>query len=363
MKVLLAGVYKKEGMRTGPEESGYSLFNTLNNNCDVTFLTKYSLHPAASFLSKWFGYRVEGRVIYAGFFRMRKAIRQVNPDILHIVNFDLFVSILFPFMGGGKKSIYTVNGIVRYDNSVKKIVGFFFKFKSQLAEKMIFSKTDALVYPSTIAKELTKKYYGIDNKRGNIIPNGIAVENFRRERQSASSGKFLYVTAYAGHPTRIAGLEVFFDAVIGTEFKFKMEIFGDVGSLVIPAPLRPHIKLMKVAGPQDWSRKLSDTDTYISLGYHETFSIASAEALAAGCCVIVSKNTGIGEYITHGENGFVVDMTTPYQLREVLLSLQTDAGYRMKVQTAARELAEKITWHEISIRYISFYDSLLRDNL
>ena len=56
----------------------------------------------------------------------------------------------------------------------------------------------------------------------------------------------------------------------------------------------------------------------------ESYGLVTREALSCGCWVIASDRGGIGEYVTPGRNGFIVDASTPVGLEAALGVIDSD---------------------------------------
>lgn len=359
MKILMAGIYNPAKVMEGPEAVAYWLFKSLEGKGEIKFLTKYSQLPEVSLWDRFWGYKEVGNIIYAGFMRIPFAARTFKPDILHLVNFDIFLPILLIGKYSACKIVYTVNGIVHYENKQKRFLSAYYRLKTQILEKLIFRYSDYFVFPSGIAKSMAKRYFGIRDENTKIIPNGLHQGLKLGERTKSELNKTLKIAAYTGSLSRQKGLELFFDAVIGSELKFNLEIIGPVYHMVVPQPLRPYVSFREKVDYDKWIEVLQNTDVYLSLAYFETFSISSVEALACGCIVIVSEDTGVAEYITDGVNGFIVDVETPHKLKKVLMRMYKNPEEQIMIQNAGIKLSQKFDWVKIADEYLSVYQEVV----
>ena len=80
----------------------------------------------------------------------------------------------------------------------------------------------------------------------------------------------------------------------------------------------------------------------------ESYGLVTREALHSGCWVIASDRGSIGECVTPGRNGFVVDMSSAAELADALVQVDSDpARYRASPDwrpelRLAREQAEEL---------------------
>ena len=75
---------------------------------------------------------------------------------------------------------------------------------------------------------------------------------------------------------------------------------------------------------------------------YETFGMAAAEAMAAGCPVIASRCTAVPEIV--GKCGLYVDTDRPEDALDALLALAEDEQARRNLVEAARARAIRFTW-------------------
>lgn len=112
--------------------------------------------------------------------------------------------------------------------------------------------------------------------------------------------------------------------------------FGNLRLLAIDHAMRPGMARREVWGgtevefqpkrPQGQVGQLyGEIDILLAPSvWPESYGLVSREALHAGCWVIASNKGSIGEYVTEGQNGFIVDVTTPDNLAEILRSIDCD---------------------------------------
>jgi len=74
----------------------------------------------------------------------------------------------------------------------------------------------------------------------------------------------------------------------------------------------------------------------------ENWANACLEAMSMGCVVIASRNGGMGEMITHGKNGFLMDPLNPQDIADVILDYQKDYHLLHTISRAAHYRSKEI---------------------
>jgi glycosyltransferase involved in cell wall biosynthesis len=83
----------------------------------------------------------------------------------------------------------------------------------------------------------------------------------------------------------------------------------------------------------------------------ETFGVAVAEAMAAGCAVVVSALGCFSDLVTHGEDGLVFDHASPDAdrlLADSLGRLVADPALRRELASRGQQHARKFDYPEVS---------------
>ncbi len=363
MRVVLTGIYNDGEIRTGSEEVAVSVFREMQKKTETYFVTKYAMFKPHSFWEKLFGFKQEGNLYYAGFLRMTFLIRKLNPDILHGINYDPFVGLLFWWFSGGKiKLHFTLHGVIKYENRLKPYLSGWFLFTRNITERLIFKHSDSFSFYTQRIVNLAKQFYDFNTKRISFTKNGLSPHFYERiPRRTISEGP-LNLVAHGGLMDRVKGIEVLFDALIGSGLKFKLTIIGEREHLITPRELRGSVFFIDKLVPDDYAKLLESCDLYVCLSLLESFSISTAEAMAMGCAVIVSENTGISEYITNGVNGFIVSVEQPVVIRELLIKLYEKRELLTEMGKEAVKIKEQVYWENVVRGYMTDYMSLTAEN-
>lgn len=103
------------------------------------------------------------------------------------------------------------------------------------------------------------------------------------------------------------------------------------------------------------------TDLYTGPSLEDTFALPPAEAMACGLPVIVTREMGVSEIITHGEDGLILeDARDVAGLAAMIRRLYGDAGFRERVGQKAAETARQYTWERNGRELAAIFGDLLR---
>ena len=81
----------------------------------------------------------------------------------------------------------------------------------------------------------------------------------------------------------------------------------------------------------------------------ESFGIAALEAVCAGLPVIARSNTGVEDFVTHGENGLLADSVDG--LTQAVVELARNEPLRASMARRNRDARPPYAWSDIVSRY------------
>lgn len=102
---------------------------------------------------------------------------------------------------------------------------------------------------------------------------------------------------------------------------------------------------------------LAACDVWALPSHSENFGIAVAEALAAGCAVVVAPGVNIAPEMAAGGAGIVADATPVAFAREITALLQDDAR-RAALASTARTFARRYDWGAVAPRLARMYEEV-----
>jgi len=167
------------------------------------------------------------------------------------------------------------------------------------------------------------------------------------------------------HPKK--GLETLLEALARLPPSLRLEIAGD-GDPAYVETLRARARALGLDGRLSWlghldepakQRFLERVEVLAFPSKGENFGVAVAEAMAAGCAVVVSPEVALSEDIRARDAGEVVAADPP-ALAAALARLAGDPGLRARLGAAARALAvERWSWDRIASQTLGLYEDLV----
>jgi glycosyltransferase involved in cell wall biosynthesis len=101
----------------------------------------------------------------------------------------------------------------------------------------------------------------------------------------------------------------------------------------------------------------SAADGFVLPTVYEAFPLASLEAAAAGLPLLITRVSGVEELLVEGVNGWFIERDADV-IADRLSRLASDAGLRSSMGTAARDVAARFGWEQVTDRYTQHYERL-----
>ena len=133
---------------------------------------------------------------------------------------------------------------------------------------------------------------------------------------------------------------------------------GPVERLAHELGVKPRVRFM---GKQDHvERLLPQTDVLLLPSEHEAFGLAALEAMACGVVPVATRTGGVGELITHDEDGYMEAVGDVDAMAARVRELFADPVRRGAMAAAARRTAQQRFSTELIIpRYEEYYREVL----
>jgi len=165
--------------------------------------------------------------------------------------------------------------------------------------KRTLSKADMIVAVSDFEKSLICHDFGVSKDRVTVIPNGVDFSEFEGVKRRDHEGRTIL---YVGYLIQYKGSQHLVDVLPRLPKDVRLKIVGR-------GPMKPFLEKraleLGVSGRVDFYSNLSrkdllqmyaDADVFALLSRYEAYSIAVAEALAAGTPCVVARTSALAEW-------------------------------------------------------------------
>lgn len=355
MKVLLVGRYNDSDSLTGPEKFANRIYHSIKNNHDVIFADYFFDGSKYGLKQKLFGkLTVLDNVFKFGLFKLFFFTLKFKPEVIHILNYERFACIVcFASLFFNTKIIYTAHGLISYEDKFFNNPSSTLKLKNLITEKILFRFSNYIIFVSTFLESLVLKYNKTIKSKTYIIPPGVDKEFYGREVVTHQND-ILEIVTFEYHPSRFKGISLLISALNELDLNDFLTVLSDNSNIIV---LNHKSIVLKKNDYESYKRLLKNKDVIVCLSEYDTFSLFTAEAMCSGLIPIVSENTGVKDYISNGENGFIINNFNKNELKNILTHIGNDNIYRQKLSSNAMTVYNELNWDNISEKYIKLYSS------
>jgi len=235
-------------------------------------------------------------------------------------------------------------------------------------ERLTLRKADKVITLTEGFKKDAVKYYGLDEEKIVVIPNGVEVpEGIEelydiRKEYGISMDDIVYL--FVGQITERKGVYELIDAfnMVNMEKK-KLVLVGDFAK-----------KMEHLKGIEDeniiFTDRISDrkilnsfyqcADIFVLPSRFEGMPNAVLEAMSYGLPIITTKIAGMIDLVNDGENGFLVPIQDPEELAGKM-ELITKQDYK-RMGERSRERAERdFSWSSVAERTIKVFEEVINE--
>ncbi|MHA1251759.1 MAG: glycosyltransferase family 4 protein, partial [Candidatus Helarchaeota archaeon] len=141
----------------------------------------------------------------------------------------------------------------------------------------------------------------------------------------------------------------------------KFDYFNKIENLVLKYNLQDYVSFKGKLHIEEVYKILLKTDLYVLPSMGEVFSLSTLEALAFGVPVVITKNTGISEYLKNNLNCLKIPTKNTNLLVKAIEKFLIDKDFYRKIQKNSLKIIEqKFLWSDIVEKYDKMIQNLLR---
>ncbi|HEY5331706.1 MAG TPA: glycosyltransferase family 4 protein [Acidobacteriaceae bacterium] len=219
-------------------------------------------------------------------------------------------------------------------------------------EELIYAQADAITVPSAAAAR-SFAAMGVPAEKVHVIPYGVRLEDFYPTAEPAPGRFDVLFAGAAGLRKGVPYLLQAFAELRHPRKRLRIAgaILPDLKQVLGRLP-QEHVEFLG-AVPQPRLRDLMSASHALVLpSIEEGLALVQAQAMACGCPVICSTNTGGEDLFTDGVAGFIVPIRDPAALTARMQQLADDPALRQTIRAAALQRVRSIGgWSDYGDRW------------
>jgi glycosyltransferase involved in cell wall biosynthesis len=224
-------------------------------------------------------------------------------------------------------------------------------------EEAIYAQADAITVPSAVAARSFAEM-GVPANKVHVIPYGVRLESFRPAAEPARDS---FDVLFAGAVGLRKGVPYLLEAFARLRHPQKrLRIVGAVQEdlrAVLPKLPLEDVEMLGALPQTELAALMSRSHVLVLPSIEEGLALVQAQAMACGCPVVCSTNTGGEDLFSDDVEGFIVPIRDPIALADRMQRLADDPGLQQQMREAALKRVRSIGgWKEYGDRW----ENLLR---
>jgi alpha-maltose-1-phosphate synthase len=219
-------------------------------------------------------------------------------------------------------------------------------------EEAIYAQADAITVPSTVAAR-SFVAMGVPASKLHVIPYGVRLEDFHPTADPPSNE---FAVLFAGAIGLRKGVPYLLEAFAALQHPNKrLRLVGavqeDIRSLLQRLPMQ-NVELLGTLPQPELAALMSRSHVLALPSIEEGLALVQAQAMACGCPVLCSTNTGGEDLFTDSVEGFIVPIRDPAALTRRLQQLADDPALQHSMREASLGRVHTIGgWNDYGSRW------------
>ncbi len=256
----------------------------------------------------------------------------------------------------GSSHIRYQDRIVREEHErfgVKEFVGVDPRIGSR--EEQEYEKADLITVPSTFALGSFVEA-GVPESKLRVVPYGVELTRFARTGKPAAD---TFQVLFVGSVTLRKGVPYLLEAFLKLNHPEKRLLLVGACSEEMRSFVRDRCpgKEVRVVGPVAQAKiqeLMNSSQVMVLPSVEEGLALVLGQAIACGCPVIASANTGASDLITDGCEGYIVPIRDPDAISDRLQHLADHPEVRQQMSDAALSRVARLGgWNEYGANYVA----------
>jgi starch synthase len=224
--------------------------------------------------------------------------------------------------------------------------------RDTLREEAIYAACDAITVPSTMAARSFAEM-GVPREKVHVLPYGVRLESFQPTGEPPTDS---FDVLFAGSIGLRKGVPYLLEAFANLRHPRKrLRLAGsvqeDIRSILPRLPME-NVDLLGSIPQSELAALMSRSHALVLPSIEEGLALVQAQAMACGCPVVCSTNTGGEDLFTDGVEGFIIPIRDPAALTARLQRLADDPNLQRSMRAAALQRVRSIGgWKEYGDRW------------
>ena len=284
-------------------------------------------------------------------------------DIIHAHDWSSYLAGVYAKRVSGKPLILHVHATAYDQAASENIDPAMFEI-----EKTGFAFADKIVPVSNFTARILEKRYHVPNQKIEVIHNGCDIEeppkyNPGLQELRAQGKRFVL---YHGRITIQKGVDYFVHAAkrvidIDDSVVFIISGWGDMQEQIIhqvgEMGLTKHVLFAGALWEEERDRMFQSVDLVVMPSVSEPFGLVPLEAMQHGAPSLISKQSGVGEVISHVLKVDFWDIDE--MANKILATLKYETLQKQLVKEGQEEM-KKLSWSAVAEKVHNLYRSLLQ---
>jgi glycosyltransferase involved in cell wall biosynthesis len=226
-------------------------------------------------------------------------------------------------------------------------------------EEAEYAQCDAITVPSEFARRSFLEM-GVPANKVYKFPYGVDISRFA---PVADPPKDRFEVLFVGQVALRKGIPYLIEAFDRFSHPNKrLRIVGSIGNEIRPyldRHLPDGVEFLGALPQSDLPRIMSSSHVLVLPSIEEGLALVQGQALACGCPIIASTNTGGSDLFTDGAEGFEVPIRSAQAITLRLAQLADDPHLQRQMRAAALERVKSIGgWDDYGRKYLGFLKEL-----
>ncbi len=220
-------------------------------------------------------------------------------------------------------------------------------------EEIQYAQADCITVPSSFAAR-TFVEEGLPEEKMRVIPYGVRLEDFHPVAQPSPD---TFEVVFVGQVSLRKGVPYLLQAFARLRHPRKRlrlvgPVFPHMRPLFSQLPME-QVEIVGAVSRAELVRILSGSHAMVLPSLEEGLALVQGEAMACGCPVIATPNTGSEDLFTDGKEGFIVPVRDSQAITEKMQQLADDPQLQQQMRSSALERVRHLGgWNDYGDRWM-----------